>query len=62
MDLNVLLKLGLIFAVMSRKYKKLAIFDILMTVTLGVNITRRLAPFFSSTLLALSVNIFHFCI
>ena len=50
------------FAVSSRKYIKWAIFDILMTITLGVNITRQMSPFFSSLLWALSVGIFHFYI
>ena len=37
------------FAVISRKYKKWAIFDILMAITLGVNMTtRQMTPFFSS--------------
>ena len=50
------------FGVSSRKYIKWAIFDILMTMTLAVNITRRMAPFFSSTLWVLPVNIFQFWI
>ena len=38
-------------------------FDILMTITLGVNmITRKITTFFSSALWALFVGIFHFCI
>ena len=44
MHLNILLKL--IFAVFSSKYIKWVIFDILMTITLGVNITRRMTPIF----------------
>ena len=38
-------------------------FNILKTITLGVNmITRQMTPFFSCTLWALSAGIFHFCI
>ena len=51
------------FAVISRKYKKWAICDILITTNLGVNtITRQMTPFFSSILWFLSIGIFHFCI
>ena len=52
------------FAVSSRKYIKWAISDISMTMmlTLEVNITRRMSPFFSSTFWALSVTIFQFWI
>ena len=51
------------FAVISRKYKKWAIFDIFVTVTLTVNmIDRQMIPAFSSTLWAISVGIFYFCI
>ena len=47
----------------SAKYTKRAIFDVVMTITLGVNmITRKTTPFFSSTLWVLFVGIFHFCI
>ena len=41
MCLNILSKLWLFFAVNSRKYKKWAIFDILMTITPGVNMLTR---------------------
>ena len=62
-DLNILPKLTLMFAVISRKYKKWAIFNILMTITLRENmLTWQMILFFSSTLWALSVSIFHFCI
>ena len=58
MHLNIFPKLSLI----SRKYKKLAIFDISETITLRVNIIhRQMTPFFSPNLWALSVGIFHFC-
>ena len=51
------------FTVISRKYTKRAIFDILMNKTPEVNmIARQMTPFFSSTLWALSAGIFHFCI
>ena len=51
------------FAVISRIYKKWAIFGILMTINPGVSkITKQMTPFFSSTLWALSVGTFHFCI
>ena len=46
MYLEILPKLGLFFSVFSRNYIKLVIFDILMTITLRVNITRRMASFF----------------
>ena len=43
--------------------KKWAIFDILKTIALGVNIvTGQMIPFVLSTLLALSVGAFYFCI
>ena len=49
------------FAFIIRKCKKWAIFDILITIILRVNmITRQMSPFFSSNLWALSVGIFHF--
>ena len=61
--LNIIPKLCLSFAAICRKYKKWAIFDILMTITLGVSIiSRQMIPFFSCILWALSVGIFHFCI
>ena len=42
---------------------KMSLFDILMTITPGVNvITRQMTPFFSFTLRALTVSIFHFYI
>ena len=44
MHLNILPKL--IFAVFSSKHIKWAIFDILMTLNLGVNITRQMTPIF----------------
>ena len=48
------------FSVIGRKYKEWAIFDILMTITPGVNMmTKEMTRFFSSTL---SVAIFHFWI
>ena len=52
------------FFVVSRKYKKLAIFDILMmTITLGVHMKiRQMTPFFLSTFRTLSVGTFYFCI
>ena len=52
------------FFVVSRKYKKLAIFDILMmTITLGVYMKiRQMTPFFLSTFRTLSVGTFYFCI
>ena len=60
--LNILPKLWLIFCC-CRKQKKLAIFDILVTITLGVNMdTRPMSPFFSSTFWALFISVFHFCI
>ena len=62
MHWNILPKLGLLFSVLSKKYIKWAISDILMSITLGVNITRRMTSFFSSTIQALYVDIFHFCI
>ena len=63
MHLNILPNLWLIFCTHQQKIWKWAIFDILMTITLGVNmITRQMILFFSSTLWALSVGIFHFCI
>ena len=40
-----------LFSVISRKYKILAISDILKTITMGVNMrTRQMTPFYSSTL------------
>ena len=61
MHLNILP--NLILCCHLEKIKKWAIFDILMTVTLEVNmITRQMTPFLSSTFWALSVGIFHFCI
>ena len=52
------------FFVVSKKYKKLAIFDILMmTITLGVYMKiRQMTPFFLSTFRTLSVGTFYFCI
>ena len=59
--LNVLPKLWLNFCCCQQKYKKWAIFDILMTITPGGNmVTRQMTLFFSSTFRALSVGIFHF--
>lgn len=47
----------------SEKYKKWDIFEILVIITLEVNIiTRQMAPFFSTTLWALSLGVFHFSI
>ena len=38
-------------------------FFILMTITLGVNLTtRQMTPFFSSKLQTVSISMFHFCI
>ena len=52
-------KLWLISRWHQQKYKKWAVFDILMTITWGVNmIIRQMTPFFPSTLWALSVGIF----
>ena len=49
------------FAVISRKYKKLVISDILKTISVGVNmISRQMTPFSSSNLWALSIGMFHF--
>ena len=59
--LNVWQKLWLII----RKYKNepFLFFDILMAITLRVNmITRKMTDFFSYTLWAPSIGIFHFCI
>ena len=54
---------GWLFAVISRKVEKRAIFDILMTTTPRVNIiTRQVTLIFSSSLWDLSTGIFHFCI
>ena len=61
MHLNILLKL--VFCCHQQRTQKAVIFDILMTITLGINmITRQVTSFFSSTLWALSVGIFHLCI
>ena len=47
MHVNILSKLRLTFCWHPQKYKKWAIFDILMTITLGVNmITRQMTLFF----------------
>ena len=63
MRLNNFPKLRLIFCCHQQKIQKWAIFDILMTITLGVNmITRQMTPLFSPTLWVLSVRIFHFWI
>ena len=59
MHLNILPKL--FFSVFSRQYIKWAIFDILMTITLGVNVTIQMTSIFSCTLWILYVDIFHFC-
>ena len=60
-DLIISLKSWLIFCCHQLKIRKLAIFDILMTITLGENIiTSQMTLVFSSTLWALSVDIFHF--
>ena len=49
--LNICPNCDKIFAVISRKYKKLAISDILRTITMGVNmITRHKTPLFLSIL------------
>ena len=53
MHLYILLKLGLIFFLFRKKYKKRVIFDILMTIILGVNIIRRM-PHFSHVLFELN--------
>ena len=54
----------LIFAVISRKHKKMSHFDILMSITLEVNmINRQMTPFFSSNLLSSIcqyISILHF--
>ena len=51
------------FLLQQQKYKRWAIFDILMTITLGViMITRQMTPFFSYTFWALFVAIFLFSI
>ena len=43
--------------------KAWVIFDILMTITLGLNmINRQMATFFAPTLRVMSVGIFYFCI
>ena len=48
---------------LAKNTKNEPFFDILMTITPGVNmITRKMTPIFSSTPQALSVGIFHFCI
>ena len=58
---NIFPILWLIFHCHQQKIQKKSIFDILMTITLAVNmITRQMTPFFSPTLWALSVGIFHF--
>ena len=63
MHINILSKLWLSFFWHKQKIQKCAIFDILMTITRGVNmVTRQMTPFSASTLWALSVGIFHFCI
>ena len=60
---NVLPTLWLIFCCHQQKVQKMSLFDILVTITPGVNmITRQLIPFFLSTLWAPSVGIFYFCI
>ena len=60
---NVLPTLWLIFCCHQQKIQKMSLFDILVTITPGVNmITRQLIPFFLSTLWAPSVGIFYFCI
>ena len=57
----ILAKLWLIFCCYQQKIQKWIIFDISMTITLRVNmITRQMTPLFSSTLWALSVDIFRF--
>ena len=48
-----------LFAAISRKDKKWAIFNILMTTNPEVNITRQVTPFLSPTLWPLSIAIFH---
>ena len=59
----ILPKLWQIFYCYQKKYKKLAIFDILKTITLDLNMTtRQMNPFFWYTFWALSVGIFNFCI
>ena len=54
-----LAKIVIFFTVISRKYKKSAILDSLMTITLEVNmITRQMTQFFSSHIWALFLVIF----
>ena len=60
--LNTLPNVDLFFSVFSRNYIKWAIFNIRMTLTLGVNITRRMTSFFASTIWAIYLDIFDFCI
>ena len=63
MHLNILSKLWLICCWHQQKIQKWATFDIFITITREVNmITRQMTPFFLSTLWALSVCVFHFCI
>ena len=51
MHLSILQNCDWHFVAISRKYKKWAITDNLMTIPLGVNmITKQMIPFFSSTL------------
>ena len=50
-----------LFAIISRKYEKIAISDILKTITMEVNmITRQMTLFSSYILYALSIGMFHF--
>ena len=50
-ELNKIFQVHFAKTVISRKHRKLAIFDNLMTITLGVNkITRQMTKFFSSNL------------
>ena len=49
-------------AVISKKHKKWAIFDISMVKTPTVNIIRQMMPFSISTLWTLFILIFNFCI
>ena len=59
--INVLPKMCLIFCCRQQKIQKMNHFWHLMTIIPGVNaITRKKTPFFSSSLRALSVGIFHF--
>ena len=56
-------KLWLFFDVVSRKHKKEPWFDILIAITLELNlITKEMSTYFSSTLWALSVSLFHLSI